>query len=464
MPENRNTTNLAYVIFLGATAALGGTMFGFDLGIIVGAGPFLVQHFGLSDLGLGWAYSSLLFGCVAGSVAAGRLTDTYGRQRILLFVALLFLATSLATGLAPSFVTLIVARFIGGIAVGGVSVLSPMYVSEVAPPALRGRMGAAYQMSITAGILASYCINYSLRNLGEWNWRWMFISGALPSAVFFLALLRAPETPRFLFKIGRKQEGQALLARIMNPEEATREAAEIEASLAHTLVAQRGDRIAQDRDRRSLRKVLAISFVLGALIHLSGIDSIIEYTPLLLNSAGWKIDAALFSTFAIGGANFLFTLISFWTIDRYGRKPLYIVGSLGMTSALLLVIAGIALGHFDGATLLALMTLFIAFFASCIGPVFWTLVPEIFPNHVRGRAMIVPVVTQWLSNALVVLFFPMALTHAGKLATFGFLAAMAAFQAYFAWRYVPETKGKTLEEIEAALGRAKKPVASELNA
>jgi sugar porter (SP) family MFS transporter len=454
MPNIRTGANTAYVVFLGATAALGGMMFGFDLAIIAGAGPFLVQHFGLSDLELGWAYSSLLFGCVLGSVAAGRWTDIYGRQRILLIVALLFLATSLVTGLAPTFATLVFARFMGGIAVGGVSVLSPMYVAEVSPPALRGRMGAAYQLSITAGILASYCINYGLRNLGEWNWRWMFISGALPSAVFFLALLRAPETPRFLFKIGKKREGEALLARIMEPREAAREAAEIEASLApgpHD--ADRGRLIA-------LRRVLTISFVLAVLIHVSGIDSIIDYTPLLLKSAGWKIDAALFSTFAIGGINFLFTLVSFWTIDRYGRRPLYIVGSLGMASALLLVITGLALGRFNGAMLLALMALFIAFFASCIGPVFWTLLPEIFPNSARGRAMVLPVVTQWVSNALVVLFFPLALHRAGRLPTFGFLACMAALQAFFAWRFLPETKGKTLEEIESAMGsRHTSPVA-----
>ncbi len=442
MPSEKSSTNMLYVIFLGATAALGGTMFGFDLAIIVGAGPFLVQHFGLDDLGLGWAYSSLLFGCVLGSVAAGRLTDKYGRQRILLIVALLFIITSIATGIAPTFALFVAARFAGGVAVGGVSVLSPMYIAEVSPPSIRGRMGATYQLSITAGILASYCINYGLRNLGDWNWRWMFISGTLPSVMFFLTLIRAPETPRFLFKIGRKKEGLALLARIMDSKEAAIEAAEIEASLAGFSVS------VDDLDVQSLRRVLLISFALAVLIQVSGINTIIDYAPLVLRSAGWKIDAALFSTFVIGGINFGFTLISFWTIDRYGRKPLYIVGSLGMTVALLLVIATLAAGRFSGGALLALMTLFIAFFASCIGPVFWTLVPEIFPNKVRGRAMVVPVVTQWVANAFVVLLFPLALNRVGKLPTFSFLACMALLQAVFTWRFLPETKGKTLEEIE----------------
>jgi SP family arabinose:H+ symporter-like MFS transporter len=430
------------VIFLGATAALGGMMFGFDLAIIVGAGPFLVQHFGLSDLGLGWAFSSLLFGCVVGAVAAGRLAETYGRQRILLCVALLFVVTSIATGIAPTFTALVAARLVGGIAVGGVSVLSPMYVAEVSPPRMRGRMGASYQMSITAGILISYCINYMLRNAGAWNWRWMFISGALPSSIFFLALLRAPETPRFLIKVGKKREGVELLTRIMNAEEAELEAAAIEVSL------KQPSNVSEHYDTRAFRRALVISFVLAILVHVSGINTVIDYAPLVLKSAGLRIDAALFSTFIIGGINFVFTLISFWTIDRFGRKPLYIVGSLGMAFALLLVIAVLALGRFNGASLLGLMAVYIAFFASCIGPVFWTLIPEIFPNSMRSRAMIVPVVTQWVTNAFVVLLFPLAFHRLGKLATFSFLACMSALQALFAWRFLPETKGRTLEEIE----------------
>jgi SP family arabinose:H+ symporter-like MFS transporter len=442
--DHGSNSKMSYVFFLGATAALGGMMFGFDLAIIVGAGPFLVQHFGLSDLGLGWAYSSLLFGCIFGSVIAGRLTDRYGRQRILLVVAILFFVTSIATGLAPTFLVFTAARFAGGVAVGGVSVLSPLYVAEVSPPRIRGRMGAAYQMSITTGILASYCINYCLRNSGDWNWRWMFISGALPSCIFCLALLRAPETPRFLFRVGRDREAAELLARIMSEDEAALETEEIR----KTLVPSTGQEAKQYRTA-AVRRVLVIGFVLAILVHCSGIDAIIDYAPLVLGAAGLKIDAALFSTFIIGGINFLCTLVSFWTIDRYGRKPLYIFGSLGMAFALLVVLVQLLRGQFDGPTVLGLMALFIAFFASCIGPVFWTLIPEIFPNEIRGKAMVVPVVTQWIANALMVLLFPISLSQIGKLPTFGFLAAMAILQAFVAWRFVPETKNKSLEEIQA---------------
>lgn len=443
--------NPRYVIFLGAIAALGGLLFGCDIAIIVGAGPFLIQQFGLSDLALGWAFSSLLFGCALGSILAGRLTDRYGRQRMLVWVAALFVLTSIATGTAPNFTVFVVSRFIGGLAVGGVSVLSPLYLAEVAPPAVRGRMGAMYQLSITAGILASYLINYWLRDIGPSNWRWMFISGVFPSIVFLLALLWAPETPRFLIRQGKDGEARRLLARMMDPAEASAEAVEIELSLAAHSSPENILRT------QALRRALVVGFVLAILIHVSGINTIIDYSPAIFRSAGWKIDAALFSTFVIGGVNFLFTLISFWTIDRYGRKPLYIIGSLGMAAALLGLVAAQAAGHFQGPVVLALIGMYIAFFASCIGPVFWTLVPEIFPNRVRGKAMVVPVLTQWVANAVVVLFFPLAFHRVGTLGTFAFLACMSLSQAIFAWRFVPETKGKTLEEIEEHWTRAGRP-------
>jgi SP family arabinose:H+ symporter-like MFS transporter len=437
------TSYTKYLLFLGATAALGGLLFGFDLAIIVGAGPFLIEQFHLTDLSLGWVFSSLLFGCALGSAFAGRLTDRYGRRGMLLWVAGLFAITSIVTGAAPCFILLLLGRFLGGLAVGGVSILSPMYVAEVSPSAFRGRMGAFYQLSITLGILISYLINYWLRNLGSWNWRWMFISGALPSLLFLALLYWAPETPRFLFKVGRKIEAKLLLQRLMTQKEADDEEAEIEASLLGAASSRQSIYIAVPR------RALIVGFVLAILVHVSGINTIIDYSPIIFKSAGWKIDAALFSTFIVGGINFLFTLISFWTIDRYGRKPMYIVGSLGMALALLALVVAVEAGRFEGGLVLLVIGFYIACFASCIGPVFWTLVPEIFPTHVRGRAMVIPVLTQWVTNAAVVLFFPLAFNRVGKTYTFAFLAAMALLQALFTWRFVPETKGKTLEQIEA---------------
>ena len=436
------TMNLRYVIFLACTAALGGLLFGFDVAIITGAGPFLTRHFALSDISLGWAFSSLLFGCVLGSFAAGRLTDRLGRKRMLVWVAVLFALTSVATAAAPSFTLFICARFLGGIAVGGVSLLSPMYVSEVSPPSIRGRMGTFYQMSIITGILVSYCINYLLRNTGENNWRWMFLTGAAPSLLFLVLIALAPETPRFLVRVGKTREAFALLERIENDETARKEIAAITEALKETRPTW------QNLKRPGVRRALIASACLAILIHVSGINTIIDYAPKIFLSAGFKVDGALISTFFVGVNNVLFTLVAFWVIDRYGRKPLYIVGSIGMSVALAGLLIAVVAGHFHGLLVLALILLYLAFFASCVGPVFWTLVPEIFPSDVRGTAMTVRVLLQWVANAVVVLYFPTAFDSIGKAVTFGFLALMALTQALFIWRFVPETKNKPLEEIE----------------
>ncbi len=446
--------NLRYVIFLGCTAALGGLLFGFDIAIITGAGPFLIHAFSLSDMGLGWAFSSLLFGCVLGSFIAGKYTNRWGRKKPLMLVALLFAATSIATAASGSFFSFILARFVGGLAVGGVSLLSPMYVAEVSPPSMRGRMGTLYQMSIVVGVIVSYGINYLLRNTGVNNWRWMFLSGVAPSAVFLVLVALAPETPRFLALTGKMQEAFALLERIGGVKSAQLQINEIEATMHKEAQSWRGLR------RPEVRRALAISVGLAILIHVSGINTVIDYAPLIFQSAGWKVDTALASTFVVGVNNFLFTLVSFWVIDRYGRKPLYIAGSLGMALSLVALVVTVLTGHFHGAIVLAFILTYLAFFSACIGPVFWTLVPEIFPNDVRGMAMTVPVLTQWVANAMVVLLFPHAFDVIGKAFTFGFLALMALAQGIFTWRLVPETKNKTLEEIEEYWSASKRVTAA----
>jgi SP family arabinose:H+ symporter-like MFS transporter len=434
--------NLSYTIYLASTAALGGLLFGFDVAIITGAGPFLAERFRLNDLSLGFAFSSLLFGCVLGSAAAGRVTDLYGRRKILLWVAILFALTSAGTGLAPSFTIFLIARFLGGIAVGGASILSPMYVSEVSPPSIRGRLGALYQFSIILGILISYAINYLLRNVGGSNWRWMFITGTVPALIFFLLLLGAPETPRYLMIAGRQAEAFQILERIAGAKRAEFESSEIRATLL------RKQNRWRDLLHTDVRPAVIVGFCLAILVHISGINTIIDYAPAIFRSAGWKIDAALFSTFIVGLTNFAFTLVSFLVIDRFGRKPLYVIGSLGMATALIGLTVICSLGLFQGWVVLMLILTYLAFFASCIGPVFWTLVPEIFPNHIRGTAMTVPVLTQWIANALVVLFFPLAFNQVGKSTTFAFLAVASIGQAIFTIFFVPETKNKPLEEIE----------------
>lgn len=438
-----SSINLRYVAFLACTAALGGLLFGFDIAIITGAGPFISKGFGLSDLGLGWAFSSLLFGCVLGCFVCGRLTDRYGRKRLLVFIALLFALTSIATALSPNFDVFVSARFLGGLAVGGVSLLSPMYVAEVSPPSIRGRMGTLYQMSIVVGVIVSYGINYLLRNSGTNNWRWMFLTGILPSAIFFLLISLAPETPRFLAMVGRRHEAFMVLKKIGGFEAAQEQLAEIMTTM------QKEKESWQQLLRPGVRRALVASACLAVLIHVSGINTIIDYAPAIFQSAGWKMEGALASTFIVGVTEFLFTIVALWIIDKYGRKPLYITGSLGMGISLLFLVGAVLTEHFHGALVLSLILVYIAFFAACIGPVFWTLVPEIFPNDVRGRAVTVPVLVQWVANAIVVLLFPLAFHVTGKALTFSFFALMAIGQALFTWIFIPETKNKRLEEIEA---------------
>jgi MFS transporter, SP family, arabinose:H+ symporter len=443
--------NFRYVLFLAATAATGGLLFGFDVAIITGAGPFLLKHFGLDDLSLGIAFSSLLFGCVIGSGIAGRVTDRYGRRRVLLWVAALFALTSIGTALAWNFPVFLLARFLGGIAVGAVSLVSPLYVSEISPAPVRGRMGALYQMSIVTGILASFCINYLLRDAGADNWRWMFLTGVIPSVVFFGLLTLAPETPRFLMMRGARAAALDILERIGGRANAEASLREIAASLQ----VSRG----QWRDllRPGIRRAVMVGFALAILVHFSGINTVIDYSPAIFQSAGLQLDAALLSTFVVGLTNFTFTIVSFWTIDRFGRRPLYIIGSLGMALALAALCASVLMGRFHGPVVLLFILGYLVCFCSCIGPVFWTLLPEIYPNSIRGTALIVPVLTQWVANAIVVLLFPLALHRLGQVATFGVLALISLAQAIFAWAFVPETKNRPLEEIEVYWAKTAAP-------
>ncbi len=266
-PAGKVTARLGYIVLIATAAALGGLMFGFDVAIITGAGPFIEQAFGLDALGLGWAFSSLL-GCVAGAAVSGMLVDWLGRKVLMVGVAVLFGATTVLTGLAPDFETFVLARFLGGLAVGAVSLVAPMYVSEVAPAHLRGRMGALYQMAVVTGILVSYLINYALRDMGPEAWRYMFYTGAIPAALYLVLLLCVPESPRFLVRKGKDVQALAILERLGAQGQASID--DIRASLQ----ADKGSWL--DLLRPHVRPPLVISVVLAILIHLSGINTVID--------------------------------------------------------------------------------------------------------------------------------------------------------------------------------------------
>ncbi len=441
MRKNKDV-NFPRLLLISIVAALGGLLFGFDIAIITGAGPYLTIAFDLNSIQEGWAYSSLLFGCIAGAFIAGRLTDAFGRRKLLFFIASLFAITSVGSALAYDLTSLVTARIIGGLAVGGASAIVPMYISEISPPSRRGSLVSMYQLFIVTGILISYFINYLLSGTGDANWRWMFASGAVPSIIFLIALFAIPESPRFLCRIGSREKAFSILESIGGSKNAQKQIAEIEESIYNTKVSFR------ELFKPGLRKVMLIGFTLAVLVQLSGINIIIDYAPKIFAKAGWKLDAGLFATFGLGFVNFLFTWVSILIIDKFGRRPLYIIGSIGMSLALAgLTIAGLT-GNFEGLVVLFLIMLYLASFASSIGPVFWTYLSEIFPNRVRGAAMSIPVFTQWIFNGLVVLVFPSMLHHLHVSLSFVILLIFALMQLIVAIRFMPETKGKSLEEIE----------------
>jgi sugar porter (SP) family MFS transporter len=434
--------NSLYLYFICLIATMGGLMFGFDVAIISGAVPFIQPYFGWNELQLGWGVSSLLVGAIIGAFGSGVLSDRYGRKNVLIVVALFFAVSCAFTALATSSAVFISARLFGGLAVGAASVLSPVYVAEVAPRKSRGMLVAIYQLAIVLGILCSYTINYGLHNIDN-NWRWMFATGIAPSVLFFLGLFFIPESPRWLYKAGRSEESLKVLTRIGGESLAKAEIVEIAASLkGNSISVSIGELF-----RPSSRKVLIVGFFLAVFVQISGINTIVDYAPKILLAAGVEINNALLQTSMVGLINFIFTFVAILFIDRIGRRSLYLIGSMGMVITLLMLAISFYL-KMEGLFTLVCILMFIAFFAACIGPVFWTLVSEIFPNRIRGKAVAFASFTQWIFNFLVVLLFPHFLASVGGAKTFLFLALMSLLQWLFTYRYVPETKGKSLEEIE----------------
>ncbi len=434
--------NKRFLYFICFIATMGGLMFGFDVAIISGAVPFIQPYFGWNELQLGWGVSSLLVGAIIGAFGSGILSDMYGRRSVLIVVALFFAVSSAFTALATSSLIFVTARVFGGLAVGAASVLSPMYVAEVAPPKNRGMLVAIYQLAIVLGILCSFIINYGLHNI-ENNWRWMFATGILPSVLFFIGLFFIPESPRWLFKAGREAESLNVLTRIGGEELAKFEINEISDSLKRDVSSVKTSELFKP----SSRKVMMIGFILAVLVQVSGINTIVDYAPKILLAAGVEINNALLQTSLVGLINFIFTFVAIIFIDKAGRRTLYLIGSAGMVITLVMLAISFYL-KMEGIFTLICILAFIAFFASCIGPVFWTLVSEIFPNRIRAKALAFASFTQWIFNFFVVLLFPHFLASLGGAKTFIFLAVMSLLQWLFTYMYVPETKGKSLEEIE----------------
>ncbi len=453
-----------YLTGVCTVAALGGMLFGFDTAVISGAIGLLKTQFGLSELMEGWVVSSALLGCITGAMAAGTLSDRFGRKRLMIMAAGLFLVSALASAVPPTPNVLIVARLVGGLGVGFASMLAPLYISEISPPYLRGRMVAMYQFAITVGVLAAYFSNALLLHLSKnysglydqrtlrWlfvdeMWRGMFGAEVLPAAMFLLLLLFVPESPRWLTKQRREDEAMDILARVGGRETAALEMDEIRDTISHESgsvwqLFQPGMRIA-----------LLIGVMLPIFSQISGINAIIYYGPKIFETAGLQLSDALGGAVIIGIVNTAFTLLTLWKIDSLGRKPILQIGTIGAVASLAMIGLLFHNGAAEGGWLLGMITCYIACFAIGLGPIPWVIMSEIFPTRVRGRAMSFGVFAIWATCALVSQTFPWLLKNLGPAGCFWLYASLCAPSILFVWLVVPETKGKTLEEIEKSWTR-----------
>ena len=446
-------TNLVFVTRVCLVAALGGMLFGYDTGVIAGAIGFLQTHFQLSGAMKGWVASSALLGCVMGVALAGIVSDYAGRKKIQILSAILFLVSALGTAVAESVTTLVVYRLLGGIGVGIASIAAPMYIAEISPARIRGRMVSVNQFAIVSGMLITYFVNYFIaRGGGEaWNmtvgWRWMFASESIPSILYLLLLFSVPESPRWLVEQGRVARARTILVRIAGPRSADAEMQMI------------GDTAAKETQRNlrlfapEMRFVLFLGVMLAILQQVTGINVFLYYGTEIFKQLGSVADVALLETVLVGAVNLTFTLIAIWTVDRLGRRPLMILGSAGMGISLLAMGAA-AQFHLVAAWMLVFILGYIACFALSVGPVTWVILSEMFPNSIRGRAMSLAALALWTSNFLVSQTFPMMDENPWLVARFnhGFpfyvYGAFCALLLVVVWRGVPETKGQSLEEIE----------------
>jgi len=446
MNANTRTNYICFVV------ALGGLLFGFDTAVISGVTDLVKNQFDLDTVSEGWLVSCGLLGSIAGVIATGAISDRLGRRKTTLLAGAMFLLSAIGCGLAPSFHWLIAARIAGGIGVGMASVTSPMYITEFAPAARRGRMVAYYQLAITLGILLAYLSNAALIHLAAPGtgqllnepWRGMLLVMSLPSLLFILLLLRVPESPRWLVAVGRSDEALRVLHTVRPPAVADKELEDIgkahaKAAIQHTALLH-----------PSLRIPLLIGIVLAILQQFSGINALIYYGPEIFRSAGLDNSNALLFQVVIGSVNLLATLIAIAYADRYGRKFLLKTGLTGMIIAL----GGCGFlfytGHTQGWALLVLMLAYITCFAFSIGPVTWIIINEIFPTHVRARAVMVCTLALWGAVWLVGQFFPWLLDRVGAAFTFWAFALFSAINLIFSLTVVKETKGKTLEEMDTA--------------
>ena len=440
--------NKGKVILISFISALGGLLFGFDTAVISGTIRMVSDEFVLGVDLEGWYVSSALVGCVAGVALAGIISDILGRKKILLASALFFLISALGCALASTMSSLIAFRLIGGLGIGLASILSPMYIAELSPARLRGRLVALYQLAITIGILSAYLSNAFIIDLypsGHGDaWRWMFATETAPALLFFVTLLFIPESPRWLISRNRLEHAKTILRKYLPEEEA-----ELQLQTSHSTRDGRikmGDLIRN----KSLLYLLFIGSALAAFSQFSGINAVIYFGPDILKNAGLTLSDSLGGQVTIGIVNVLFTFLAIWKIDSWGRKPLLLSGIAGAIITLVLCGSYFLLNMDQSFLIIVFITAFIACFAFSYGPVTWIIISEIYPTSVRGTAMSIATLSLWIANVLVAQLFPRfkAWSDGGSFLIFAGITLVAFF---FVLRFIPETRNKSLEEIEREL-------------
>ncbi|KAA5541281.1 sugar porter family MFS transporter [Adhaeribacter rhizoryzae] len=432
------------VFFWSVVVALGGFLFGFDTAVISGAEKSIQQLWHLNVFEHGLTVAIALIGTVMGALLGGIPSDKYGRKTTLFGIAVLYLLASLGTALAPEWYTFLIFRFLGGIGVGVSSVTAPMYISEIAPAKSRGKLVALFQFNIVFGILVAYLSNYAFAGIGENDWRWMLGIQAVPSFIYLVLVLFVPESPRWLIlKRGKVAEAEKTLA-IANP---GMDVKQIIFEIKNSAQDEQGKKMKTSLFSKQYFTPVTLAVLFAFFNQASGINAIIYYAPRIFEMAGLGKSSALLSSAGIGLINFLFTLLAINLIDRFGRRTLMLIGSVGLILTLSLVAKAFYLEEFDSFSVPIYLFVYIAFFAFSQGAVLWVFISEIFPNQVRASGQALGSFTHWIMAALIAFTFPYISETLGGGNTFLVFSGMMVLQLIFVWRLMPETKGTSLEQI-----------------
>jgi SP family sugar:H+ symporter-like MFS transporter len=458
--------NMGFIGAIVAVATIGGFLFGYDSGAVNGTQDGLRGAFSLSDGGLGFTVGSLLIGCFIGAFLAGRLADLMGRRNVMMLAAVLFLVGALLQGLSESHIVFVIARILGGMAVGAASVLSPAYISEVAPAGIRGRMTTIQQIMIITGLTGAFLVNYFLAAAaGEstrtfWGgleaWRWMYLMQAVPAAIFLVALFFIPESPRYLVSKGRNEQARTVLTALFGGEVADAKLEEIRASFSQDHRPRLSD--LKRPDGRGIRPIVWAGILLAVFQQLVGINVIFYYGATLWQLAGFTEDQSLQINIVSGAVSIAACFLTIALIDRIGRKPLLLIGSAGMAATLFAMVYAFANGTLDpsgnlqlssglGTLALIAANLYVIFFNVSWGPVMWVMLGEMFPNQIRGSALAVAGFAQWFSNYLIAQSFPIMAATLGLAISYSFYAVCAVISFFLVQKFIHETKGKELEEM-----------------